>query len=262
MSRKRRREPEELPLFDFPLDHPAAADEPAAEALDDRSPPATPEPEATAEPAATTEPVSSPPPSDPPTVAPETPPPPAAVETAPPAEAAELPFQPSLFASESSAARDPDEGDPVQTDLQMGAPEPDAPLDDGTEASITVGDRLLAGVADIAVHVVMTGIALGAVLGLGVPLTTESWPAFAVLVLAFSFLYWVVPLAFWGQTPGMAWIGHIARGDGDEPLSFGQTVRRWIGAWLTVGLVGLPLLLGLGGRSLSDRLSGTETHGI
>lgn len=253
MSRKRRREPEELPLFDFPLDHPATAGEPAEEARDDRS--ATKAPETRADEAITIEPEST---ASPPEVMT------GEASSPPPAQADEAPFQPSLFAADPSAQGLTEEDGHAQVDLQLDTPPPDdtAPFDEAPEPTVTVGDRLLAGVADIAVHVVMMGTALGAVIGLGVPLTTQSWPAFAVLALAFSFLYWVVPLAFWGQTPGMAWIGHITRGAEDEPLSFGQTIRRWIGAWLTVGLAGLPLLLGLGGRSLSDRLSGTDTHSV
>jgi uncharacterized RDD family membrane protein YckC len=70
----------------------------------------------------------------------------------------------------------------------------------------------------------------------------------------------VVPLAFWGGTPGMIWCGLVARNAVSEPLSFGQSVLRWLGAWLTWALAGLPGLLALGGRSLSDLLSGSATY--
>jgi uncharacterized RDD family membrane protein YckC len=86
------------------------------------------------------------------------------------------------------------------------------------------------------------------------------WPPLLLLVLAFSFVYSVVPLAFWGQTPGMAWRGLHARGPGGEPLSFEQTARRWVGALLTAALAGIPLLLTRSGASVSDRLSGSETR--
>ena len=81
-----------------------------------------------------------------------------------------------------------------------------------------------------------------------------------LFLLAWSFLYFVIALAFWGQTPGMAWAGVIARARAEEPLSFGQTVRRWAGAWLTWALAGLPGLLALTGRSLADRLSDSRTY--
>lgn len=84
----------------------------------------------------------------------------------------------------------------------------------------------------------------------------------AVFVAVFSFLYTVIPLAFWGRTLGMTRVGLVASG-GDEPqgaLTFGQTALRWSGGLLTVALLGLPSLLALlGGRSLTDRLSGSRT---
>jgi hypothetical protein len=46
-----------------------------------------------------------------------------------------------------------------------------------------------------------------------------------------------------------------------KPLAFDQTARRWIGGILTLLLLGLPLLLAFGGRSLSDLLSGSESAG-
>ena len=123
-----------------------------------------------------------------------------------------------------------------------------------------IQDRLLGGLADLVIHLAVLGTVVLAVHGMGVPLTLEDWPAFAGFGLVFSFLYSVIPLAFWGKTPGMAWVGHSARSLGDESLTFGQTALRWTGAILTVGLAGLPLLLALGGgRSLSDRLSDSKT---
>ncbi len=94
---------------------------------------------------------------------------------------------------------------------------------------------------------------------MGVVVTVADWQPFVVLALVFSFLYWVVPLAFWGQTPGMAWVGHSARSSSGEPLSFGQTFLRWLGAVFTLALAGFPLLLALSGRSFTDRLSDSRT---
>ncbi len=95
---------------------------------------------------------------------------------------------------------------------------------------------------------------------LGSSLAPEKVPALLLFVVAFSFLYTVIPLAFWGETPGMAWAGLVARARGVEPLSFGQTVLRWFGTWLTWLLLGLPGLLALGGRSLADRMSDSRTY--
>lgn len=114
----------------------------------------------------------------------------------------------------------------------------------------TVGDTLiLAGVATTAL--------VGARL-LGVsPNRLEGLAPLAVFLLAWSFLYFVVPLAFWGHTPGMAWAGVRARSRG-EPISFGQAAWRWVGFWLTLLSGGLFGLLAVTGRSLEDRLSETE----
>ena len=84
----------------------------------------------------------------------------------------------------------------------------------------------------------------------------------AIFLLAWSFLYFVVSLAFWGQTPGMAWAGLIARVGESEPLSFGQTARRWAATWLTWACAGLPGLLAFTGRSLADRMSGSRTYAL
>lgn len=122
-----------------------------------------------------------------------------------------------------------------------------------------IGTRLAAGAADLLVH---AAVGVGVFLGcryLGVRPVLSDWPAFALFLLSFSFLYTVVPLAFWGHTPGMAWRGLDARSRDGEPLAFDQTARRWLGGIVTSLLLGLPLVLALGGRSLSDLLSGSET---
>lgn len=125
--------------------------------------------------------------------------------------------------------------------------------------------RLRAGVGDL---VVLGAVGAAAALGaraLGGSLAPRELPALLAFLLAFSFLYCVVSLAFWGQTPGMAWSGLVARTDEVEPLSFGQTALRWLGHWLTWTLAGIPALLagfGAEGRSLADRLSGSSTYEI
>lgn len=121
------------------------------------------------------------------------------------------------------------------------------------------GSRISAAGADLVVH---AAVAMGVLVGcrlMGVHPVLSDWPAVALFLMSFSFLYTVVPLAFWGHTPGMAWVGLDARSRDGEPLAFDQTARRWIGGLLTLLLLGLPLLLAFGGRSLSDLLSGSET---
>lgn len=151
---------------------------------------------------------------------------------------------------------------PIQTKLFQDEDD-EGEFEDGVdsegESGAPLSDRLLGGVSDLAVHVAMLGVAAAGSYGLGVQISLADWPPLLVLMLIFSFLYWTIPLAFWGQTPGMAWIGSAARSLDDEPLSFGQAIMRWVGALITVGLAGLPVLLSLGGRSLSDWLSESKT---
>lgn len=120
--------------------------------------------------------------------------------------------------------------------------------------------RLTAGLIDLGVLLSVTlTIALGT-RSMGIELAWEDGPAVLVFLLAFSFLYLVPPLAFWGRTPGMGWAGLVARAQDDQPLTFQQTVVRWLGTLLTLAALGLPLLLSLTGSSLSDRLSRSRTY--
>ena len=121
------------------------------------------------------------------------------------------------------------------------------------------GARLLAALADLAVHVLVAAVGWGGAALAGVRIGAAEVPALGVYLLAFSFLYTVVSLAFWGRTPGMAAAGVVSRGDGGRPLTFGQTGLRWLGGVITALLLGLPLLLALTPRSLPDRLSGSHT---
>ena len=122
--------------------------------------------------------------------------------------------------------------------------------------------RLVASLADGAfLGAVLVGGGLGATL-LGVWPDADALLPLALFALVFSFVYSVVPLAFWGRTPGMAAAGLVARDADGGPLTFGQTGLRWLGGLLTLAAAGLPLLLALGplgGRSLADRLSGSRT---
>ncbi len=128
-----------------------------------------------------------------------------------------------------------------------------------TTARAGLGSRLAAGAADLLVHAAVLMILLIGTRLLGVRATLSDAPALALFLLTFSFLYTIVPLAFWGHTLGMAWTGLVAQNRDGEPLTFDQTARRWLGAVLTLAAVGLPLLLALGGRSLADLLSGSVT---
>ncbi|HET9766804.1 MAG TPA: RDD family protein [Thermoanaerobaculia bacterium] len=120
--------------------------------------------------------------------------------------------------------------------------------------------RLFAGLVDLGVHVAAAALALGGARLLEVRPAPAQLPAFALLLLVFSLFYTVVPLAFWGKTPGMAAVGLACQAGDDLPLTFAEALRRWLAELVTVLALGLPGLLALGGarRSLADRWSGSE----
>lgn len=126
----------------------------------------------------------------------------------------------------------------------------------------TLGRRCRAAAGDLAVLLAAGVVAALGASALGVPLALPGAAPLGLFVVSFSFVYFVVPLAFWGGTPGMIWSGLVARNAVTEPLSFGQSVLRWLGTWLTWALAGLPGLLALSGRSLVDRLSGSATYDV
>lgn len=236
MSRRRKKTETALPLFDLPLYDdagPEAGAETATEA-DAASPgpqaaPSTP-PAAAAQRSVTAESMASP-----------------AEPEAPPVGEPQL-----LFSEEDLIPVAPKRGEQFAEEKAEEGGEIDAPFQ----------DRWLGGLADLTIHLATLGAMVLAVRMIGVTVALEDAPAFLLLGLVFSLLYTVVPLAFWGQTPGMAWVGHLARSEGNEPLTFGQTFLRWLGSILTVALLGLPVLLGLTGRSLCDRLSDSRTYQI
>lgn len=155
---------------------------------------------------------------------------------------------------------------PVAVPDPEDSPEPEAetPHEEPSAAPMprraTPGRRWLAGGLDL-----LTLMGFGLVLGVGsilLGVSIGSWELLplGLFLLLFSFVYTVVPLAFWGQTPGMIRAGLVARSGPTDPLTFGQTALRWLGSLLTVATLGLPTLLVLfGGRSLTDRLSGSDT---
>jgi hypothetical protein len=120
--------------------------------------------------------------------------------------------------------------------------------------------RLFAGLADLAVHVAVAALALLGARALGAAPALAQLPAFALLVVVFSLFYTVVPLAFWGKTPGMAAVGLACQAGDDLPLTFAEALRRWLGELATVLAAGLPglLALGAGRRSLADRWSRSD----
>lgn len=189
---------------------------------------------------------------------PEEPTPPARRGSRRPSESRDKPESLPLFGAEGES-EGPGELDEPAPHAARPRPVP-APAPEPPTASLAARARgafgdlmILGGVGVLAVAGART---LEAAVGVG------QIPAILAFLLCWSFLYFVVSLAFWGQTPGMVWAGLVARSSGDEPLSFGQTARRWAATWLTWGLAGAPGLLALSGRSLADRFSGSRTYEI
>ncbi len=130
----------------------------------------------------------------------------------------------------------------------------------GGPTAATLRQRAIAGLTDLGVCAAVLLVLLAALLAQGLRPGLAEWPAGLVFLLAFSFLYAVLPLAFWGRTPGMALAGLRKSGKDSRPLTFRQAILTWFGSVMTVALAGLPLLCALGGRSLSDLISGSVTR--
>ena len=120
--------------------------------------------------------------------------------------------------------------------------------------------RLLAGLIDLGVVLAVAVSVAACAAWMGVDLTPLPWAPMALFLLAFSFLYSVFPLAFWGRTPGMAWLGLQARSLDGKSLSFDQTAWRWLAGVATVMTFGLPLALSLKGTFLSDLVSKSKVE--
>lgn len=119
--------------------------------------------------------------------------------------------------------------------------------------------RLLAALFDLGLIILVGLFCILSSGFLGLQAKDLSWPPLALFLLSFSFLYHVIPLSFWGRTPGMAITGLTSRNANDLPLSIGQTGLRWLGTMLTLALIGLPAMLVFTGASLTDRISGSLT---
>ncbi len=129
-----------------------------------------------------------------------------------------------------------------------------------SQETVTLGRRFAAGVADLLVHAAVLLLVVVGQRIMGMVPTWEQAPAFGLFLLAFSFPYTAISLAFWGQTPGMSVAGIEVRTPEGENLILSQTAVRWLVAILTCALAGIPLLLALTGRSFGDRVSGSETR--
>lgn len=174
---------------------------------------------------------------------------------------AEAPAALPLFPDPASAPRVEPEAPPARLAVEPPPPTPERSRPRAVPPAVEpppagLAPRLAAALADLLVHLAVGVILVAGSRLLGVE-RMPPWPPIALCLALFSFVYFVVPLAFWGNTPGMAWRALRARSRDGEPLSFGQATRRWLGGLLTVALAGLPALLALGGRSFTDLVSGS-----
>lgn len=136
---------------------------------------------------------------------------------------------------------------------------PEPPEEDRTDRTVSAGDRFVAGMLDLGLHLAVAVVLLGILRLLGVPVDGRALAALGIVILAFSFFYTVIPLAFWRATPGMTLRELASRAEGGQPLTFGQATRRWLAGVATVVAAGIPALVVLTGRSLADRWSGSST---
>lgn len=134
----------------------------------------------------------------------------------------------------------------------------EAPQPEPTRAP--VGRRFLAGLLDLVALAAVLGLALVALRVLAVPVGRGGLAPLALFLASFSFLYQVMPLAFWGHTPGMAYAGIHSRGRDGDFMTIQQCILRWVGFLLTLVTGGLGALVALSDVSLSDLLSRTRTY--
>lgn len=119
------------------------------------------------------------------------------------------------------------------------------------------GRRWAAGTLDLAAHLVVLAAAVAGSWALGAAPARAALPPLALFTAAFSFVYHVMPLTFWGRTPGMAGTGLIARAADGGPLTINQAVKRWLGAVFNVASLGFPFLVSRN-RSLADLFSRSQ----
>jgi hypothetical protein len=144
--------------------------------------------------------------------------------------------------------------------LDLGAPAPD-PSRSVPASPGLLPDRALGTAADVATSILVVLVALLAAFaarGRTPRISGLGWAA--LFALTVSFFAVVVPLVLFGRTVGMALAGLVARDDGTgRHLTPSQAARRWVGTFVTIAGIGLPLLWT--GRdpaaaTPADRLSG------
>jgi uncharacterized RDD family membrane protein YckC len=131
--------------------------------------------------------------------------------------------------------------------------------DGRSSASAAFSSRLLAGLLDLAIVAATTAVTTLGAHALLPSGATWNWLPVLCFFLVFSLFATVLPLAFWRRTAGMSLAKIEARALDGQALSFRQSFARWLGGLMTILGAGIPLLIALSGRSLADRVSGSQT---
>lgn len=161
----------------------------------------------------------------------------------------------------ASEAKGEEEGSGTEDQVGLDfAPEGAPEMGPRSPAEASLGVRFTAAALDLVVVVAVLGVALLALRILEIPLSRSSLAPLAVFLGSFSFLYAVVPLAFWGHTPGMAHQGIMSRSRSGDFLTIRQCVGRWAGWVLTIVSGGLAALMALSGVSIADLISGSRVY--
>lgn len=124
----------------------------------------------------------------------------------------------------------------------------------------TLRARLTGFLLDTGALSLVLAISVAALAAMEIPVERSHWPALGLFALIFSFYYQVLPLGFWGKTPGMAVARLEASPSDAAELTFRQAKLRWLAFLAELATLGLLGLVALSGRSLADRWSDSETR--
>jgi hypothetical protein len=112
----------------------------------------------------------------------------------------------------------------------------------------------VAALADLGVVLLSASAAWGVAATLGAALTPPQLGAAALAGLLLAAVLGVGSFWGWRATPGMV----LLRLSFGAPLSLAQATRAWFAWVLVLLLAGLPLPIGRRGRTLAERLVGSE----
>lgn len=179
---------------------------------------------------------------------------------------ADLPLFDIDSAAEETSDPDPDGGAPAADERPadhgtrpVSARAPDSAPSSAASETAPLGLRLAASCLDAVALLAVLGLLLGVSMAMGVSVETANLIFFLPTWLAFGFFYQVLPLLFWGRTPGMTAAGIESRDRNGDPLTLEQAAQRWLGGLVTWLLLGTPGVLAVTGRSFVDRLSRSRT---